>query len=82
MKQLTMNNILNVVKQLKEKGFTDKEIKNMPIYLGNDEELNGIHTAWYCQLVDSKDEDNEDLIEMIGDDYSNVEFKDRAILIS
>lgn len=27
---------------------------NMPIYLGNDEELNGVHEAYFIQLEDAK----------------------------
>lgn len=39
------------VKKLREllKGMPDNDI----IYLGDDEELNGIHEAWYCQEINA-----------------------------
>ena len=52
MNQLTLGAILNIVNALKEQGMTEKEIKETPIYLGDDDELNGIHTGWYINIVD------------------------------
>ena len=81
--QLTIGDILNVVIELQTQGMTLSEIKKLPVYIGNDDELNGIHTAWYINILDENDEgDSVDLIEMINEDHHNVEFKDKGILIS
>lgn len=61
-----------------------KEIIELPIYIGNDDELNGIHTAWYCEKLDSEDK-NEDmnyLVEMINEDGHNRKLNGKGILIS
>lgn len=83
MKQLVMGDILNLAAALqKEEGMTVKEIAQLPIYLGRDDELNGIHTAWYVQPIDPNSEDDADLVEMINEDYCNIKIKNKAILIS
>lgn len=82
MEQLTIGAILNVVNYLKENGMTLKEIKELPIYLGNDDECNGIHTAWYAEPIDPADEEYKWAIELIEEDYCNVAIKGKAILIS
>lgn len=58
--QLTMGVILQLVKELQKQGMTTREIAELPIYLGRDDELNGIHTGWYVQLIDPNNEDDED----------------------
>lgn len=81
--QLTVGDILNVVNGLKELGIKLSEIKKMPVYIGNDDELNGIHTAWYINVLNENDEgDNADLIEMINEDHHNIKFANNAFLIS
>lgn len=81
--QLTIGDILNAVNALKEQGMTLREIKKLPVYIGNDDELNGIHTAWYINILDENDEgDSVDLIEMINEDHCNIKFTDKGILIS
>ena len=80
--QLTMGVILQVVKELQKQGMTAQEIAELPIYLGRDDELNGIHTGWYVQLIDPNNEDDEDFIELIKEDCCNVAIKGKAILIS
>lgn len=85
MVQLKLFDILCFVKELKKSGMTDKEINSLPIYLGDDDELNGIHCAWYTNLVDTddKDEDNMYVIEMINDNWGNHKLETgKAILIS
>lgn len=83
MKQLIMGDILNLAAALqKEEGMTVKEIAQLPIYLGRDDELNGIHTAWYVQPIDPNSEDDADLVELINEDRCNIEIKGKAILIS
>lgn len=78
--QLKIKDLENLINKLKEK-YPDN-YKDIPIYLGNDDELNGIHTGWYCEEINQNDVDALDLIEMINDDRCNVKFEDIAILIS
>ena len=54
MEQLTINDIFVICAHLRQKGMTIEEIKALPIYLGDDDELNGIHTAWALDFIDSK----------------------------
>lgn len=84
MDQLTINDILALCAKLRSEGMTMEEIKALPIYLGNDDELNGIHTAWALDFVDSNNTTDEDefLIEMINEDSHNIELNGKAILIS
>ena len=82
MNQLTLGDILNFAKELKENGMTDKEIKSLPIYLGDDDEPNGIHCGWYTNLIDVDEEEDADLVELINEDRCNIELKGKAILIS
>ena len=82
MRQLTVNDILMFYLQLQRSGMTQEEIKALPIYLGRDDELNGIHTGWYVNLVDSDKEEDADFVELINEDRCNIEIKGKAILIS
>lgn len=82
MDQLTIGAILQLVSELKKEGMTTKEIVNLPIYIGNDEELNGIHTAWYGQVIDSNADKDADFIELINESSHNFTFNGKAILIS
>ena len=81
-KQLTMGDVLELVKELKEQGMTLREIKKKPIYIGDDDELNGIHCGWYRQMIDPANEEDADLIEMINEDSHNFEVTGKSILIS
>lgn len=85
MGQLTMGNILAFVKELKDGGMSLKEIHELPIYIGDDDELNGIHCGWYTNLVDSNDTEDEDnvyTVEMINENHCNIKLNGKAILIS
>ena len=82
MDQLTMRDVLTFCAELRQKGMTMEEIKSLPIYLGNDDELNGIHCGWYTNLVDTNNEEDADLVELINEDRCNIELKGKAILIS
>lgn len=81
MKQLTMGEILGLVENLKAQGTTDEEIKSLPVYVGDDDELNGIHTAYYCEHI-ADDEENSEYIELINADSCNIKLSGKAILIS
>lgn len=81
MEQLTIGDILYYLTDL---GLSMEEIEKMPIYIGDDEELNGIHTAWFSNIVDIESEDEESVYyaEMINDSHCNVKLKGKGILIS
>lgn len=81
MKQLTIGDILMLVSDLKiTTDLTDKEINELPVYIGDDDELNGIHTAWDCEFI-SDDEINEEFIELVNMNCTNIEFSGKAVLI-
>lgn len=81
MEQLTLKDIYNVATELLKKG---EDISQYPVYLGNDDELNGIHCGWYTNMLDinNEDEDNQYMIDMINEDRCNIELKNKGILIS
>lgn len=83
MEQLKFKDLLNLYLQLCKK-YDLKEVLEMPVYLGDDDELNGVHCGWYCNLVNAKSKDKGDkyLVEMINQTAGNFELKDKAILIS
>lgn len=82
MKQLTMGDVLNLAAALQKEGMTTKEIVQLPVYIGDDDELNGIHCAWYAEPIDSDNEEYKWIVEMINERHSNFEIKGKAILIS
>jgi hypothetical protein len=84
MDQLTMNDILALCARLRAEGMTMEEIKALPIYLGDDDELNGIHTGWALDFVDSNNTTDEDewMVGMINEDSNNVELNGKAVVIS
>ena len=84
MRQLKMGDILGLAKNLKASGLSQKEINELPIYLGDDDELNGIHCGWYVQLIDSESDDEDDkyTVELINENSNNFELNGSAILIS
>lgn len=80
--QLTVKDILKTIAELTETMETE-DILNMPIYIGDDDELNGIHCAWYRQTVDTNKEDDADLVELINENSGNIELKKgKAFLLS
>lgn len=81
MKQLTMGDIAIMLHNLKESGMSASEIAKLPIYLENDDELNGVHNGWYCELIDSEDEDDS-VLQLINEDSCTTNLKGKGILIS
>ena len=79
--QLTMQSILEVALKLEKQGLDLSKIK---VFLGNDDELNGIHNAWYCELVENNgEEENNCIVELINENIgNNVEENEKFILIS
>lgn len=82
MKQLTLGDILALVTELKRAGMPMVELNKLPIYIGNDDELNGIHTAWYIEQIDFNDYNSQYIVEMINEDHCNIKIQGRAILVS
>ena len=79
--QLTMQSILEVALKLEKQGLDLSKIK---VFLGNDDELNGIHNAWFCELVENDgEEENNCIINLINENIGNyVEDNEKFILIS
>ena len=79
--QLTMQSILEVALKLEEQGL---DLSKIRVFLGNDDELNGIHNAWYCELVENDgEEENNCIINLINENIgSYVEDNEKVILIS
>ena len=85
MDQLTVGDILATIKRLKDEGMSIKEISALPIYLGDDDELNGIHCGWALDVVDTDTEDENVayLVDMINEDVHCINLeKGKALLIS
>lgn len=81
-KQLTMKDILDMAIKLQKEGI---DLSKLKIYLGSDEELNGIHSAWYCEFIENNgNEEDNMVIELINSDYCNVkvEKNEKIMLIS
>ncbi len=84
MDQLTINDILALCAKLKKEGMTMEEIRLLPIYLGDDDELNGIHTGWGLDFIDSNNttEDDEWMVGMINENRNNIKLDGKAVVIS
>ena len=86
MVQLTLGDIFRFANSLKDDGMTRQEIYDLPIYLGDDDELNGIHCGWYTNLIDADDKEDADnvyTVELINERRGNHKLeKGKAILIS
>ena len=83
MEQLTVKKLYKRLKEIqRELCLTDEDFEKLPIYLGDDDELNGVHCAWYCENIDSDNEDDEDVVDMINECRGNVELNGKGILIS
>lgn len=82
MKQLKLGDIMDLVQFLKDKGMNTGEIYKMPVYLGDDEELNGIHMAFFVQPIDSDNAEDDDYIELINELPANIALEGKGVLIS
>ena len=82
MSQLTHKDIYEIANYLKKKG---EDLSQYPIYIGDDDELNGIHCGWYTNLVDANDTEDEDnvyTVDLINDNRCNIKLNGKALLIS
>lgn len=85
MDQLTVRDLLLVLNEIREnQEMSYEEFLKLPIYLGRDDELNGIHTGWCVDILDTalQTENDKYLVEMINEDRMNVPLDGKAILIS
>ena len=85
MDQLTVKDLLIALEAFrKNKGMSREELLKLPIYLGRDDELNGIHTGWCVDIIDTalQTENDKYFVEMINEDRTNVPIDGKAILIS
>lgn len=71
MAQLSLEQVFDICSKLLIQG---EKLSDYKIYLGDDEELNGIHEAYYANMV--HDPDETDLAEMIPN------FTGKGILLS
>lgn len=78
--QLSMQDIYNLCIELKR----NYDLSKLPVYIGDDDELNGIHCAWYCEKIDSEDpdENTQYYVEMINERSGNNELQGKGVLIS
>ena len=65
MKVLKAGDILKILNNLKEK--YGNKLLEAPVVLGDDEELNGVHSAFFCQEIDTKNPKGDDLLFDIED---------------
>ena len=79
MAQLTLDYIYNVAKKLINKG---EDLKQYPIYIGDDDELNGIHNGCYIDILDVNDFNCEDFIELIKENTHATNLNVKGVLIS
>ena len=85
MYQLKVKDLIAGLEEIrKDQEMSYEEFRELPIYLGRDDELNGIHTGWCVDIVDTALQTENDiyLVEMINSDRTNVPINGKAILIS
>lgn len=78
--QLTLGRIIDLTEELKKGGMSEEQMRSLPVFIGDDDELNGVHCAWFSQEVCSFDAEDSDLVELINE--NSLTFDGRAILIS
>ena len=80
MTQLTVKTLMEKLFYIKDKlNLSKEEFESLQVYLGDDDELNGIHGAWCCYDI-YDDSSDGDMIRDCGG-CPDME-KDKAILIS
>lgn len=79
MNQLTLKDIFDIALGLLENG---EDLSEYPVYIGNDDEFNGIHNGWFTNILDVKNKDCRSFIELIEEDHCTTNLKNKGILIS
>lgn len=82
MDQLTMRDILRLVYKMQREGMSMEEIASLPVYLGDDEEFNGVHNGWCAELIDVKDKKCKNIVELVNSRKQNIKLNGKAVLIS
>lgn len=75
---LSLGEILDFIEELRKSGKNEKEIREMAVYLGNDEELNGIHSGYTITEATEKDVDWD----FISSEVNNDDLKYGIVVIS
>ena len=57
--QLTVGELEKFINAVKTQH--PKDYKDIHIYIGDDDELNGVHGAWYINYIPTASEDNEEV---------------------
>lgn len=81
MKQLTMQDLKVFIQELENNGY---DLSKIQVYLGDDDELNGVHNAWNLSLLDKEhlNEDTQYVLDLIEENYGTSELKKIGVLIS
>lgn len=81
--QLTLGKLEKQIERIKELCKEENiDWENVKVYLGDDDEMNGIHCGWDCEEI-TDDEESEDLVELIEERCLQVdEGKIKGVLIS
>lgn len=78
MKELTLQDLYVLIEDCKNKNLP----LDTPIFIGDDEELNNIHTAFFAQVIRKDNKDDDYYFERIHGVSGNAETKSINILIS
>lgn len=75
MSPTNLGEIIDMIEKLRKK-YSEEKIREMIVYLGDDEELNGIHNCWYSSELDENDEEDKYLLNDIP-----KEDRDKGIIL-
>ena len=79
---LKVGDLLARILLLKKEGMSDSEIRELPIFVGDDEELNGIHEVYFSQIIAKNKKDDAFFFELIEQAHLGEPAPVRALLIS
>ena len=76
--QLTLGKLANFIETISKQ---HKNWRDIPIYLGDDDELNGVHCAWYTNYIPTADIDMENnrWRDIIFENCSNIQLDDDEV---
>lgn len=79
--QLTIDTLEKIINKIK--GIYPEKYKDIPIYLGDDDELNGVHCCWFVYYIPTKNKDSEDWRGLINEEnqYSCHPLGDNEVAI-
>ena len=79
MKSLTGQDVYNKLRELKNNNI---RLENVVIYIGDDEELNGIHSAFFFNNIsEMEDKEKQYYADMINENYGNIKYDEDKINI-